>query len=247
MTLVEFIAPLKKKPHKDRVLAVLYYKHRYEKASSLTVENIRGALQQARAQQWAKVNIADVLSRSGHYVDSPGTDGSRRLWALTPSGETYVRTLLGLPEHEPEIEQDVSTLLSLIASISDKEIKDYVEESIKCLQVGARRACVVFLWTGAVRNIQNKLLMENTKSLNTAIQKHDRNARNVAKLDHFAYIKEKIQILAAQELGIFDKNERDTLEEALNLRNRCGHPGKYTPGNKKVSSFIEDVTNIVLH
>jgi hypothetical protein len=35
------------------------------------------------------------------------------------------------------------------------------------------------------------------------------------------------------------------LEEALNLRNRCGHPTKYRPGEKKVSSFIEDVAGIV--
>ena len=28
-------------------------------------------------------------------------------------------------------------------------------------------------------------------------------------------------------------------------RNRCGHPGKYKPGVKQVSSFIEDIISIV--
>ena len=47
------------------------------------------------------------------------------------------------------------------------------------------------------------------------------------------------------DLGEFDKNEKDTIEEALNLRNRCGHPGKYRPGIKKASSFIEDIISVV--
>jgi len=46
-------------------------------------------------------------------------------------------------------------------------------------------------------------------------------------------------------LFVLDKNEKDILEEALNLRNKCGHPGKYKLGPKKVSSFIEDIVNIV--
>ena len=61
----------------------------------------------------------------------------------------------------------------------------------------------------------------------------------------FAYIKESIQLLAARELGILDKSEKDTLEEALDLRNRCGHPSKYRPGVKKVSAFMEDMVSIV--
>lgn len=171
MTLVEFLSPLKKNPHRDRVLAILYFKQRYENDNSLTAESIRKSLKQTRAPQWAKSNVADVLSRSGHYVDSPGTEGNRRLWALTSSGEQYIRNLLGLPENEPEIEQDVSLLLTLTTNIKDQEVKGYVEESIKCLQVGARRACVVFLWSGIVRTIQNEMLTKNTRTLNAALQK----------------------------------------------------------------------------
>ena len=60
-----------------------------------------------------------------------------------------------------------------------------------------------------------------------------------------AYVKDKLTLLAAQELGLLDKSEKDTLQENLNLRNRCGHPSKYRPGVKKVSSFIEDVVSTV--
>jgi len=38
MKLVEFLAPLIRNKHKDRVLAVLYYRERYEQTTSLNAE-----------------------------------------------------------------------------------------------------------------------------------------------------------------------------------------------------------------
>ena len=82
-------------------------------------------------------------------------------------------------------------------------------------------------------------------TLNAAIAKHDPKARPVNKLEDFAYIRDATALLAFQDLGVLDKGQKTTLGEALDLRNRCGHPTKYTPGVKKASSFIEDVLGIV--
>jgi len=245
MRLVEFIAPLKKSPHRDRILAILYYKHRYENQNALTIDQVKQSLRQARAPKWNKVNVPDVLSKSGHYVDSPGVEGNKRLWCLTPSGIKNVQELLNLPSAEPEIEHDIGALSTLLSRITDDQIKAYVEESTKCLQVNALRASVVFLWSGTIKTIQYELLNYSVLDLNAALKKHDPKARHVKSMDHFAYIKDKITLLAALELGMLDKTQKDTLLEALNLRNRCGHPGKYKPGVKKVASFIEDVVSIV--
>lgn len=245
MTLIEFISPLKNRPHRDRVLAILYFRERYGNKESLTVEGICQGLKAARIKNSSRINVADVLTRSGHYVDSPGTEGTRRLWKLTNSGREYIRDLLGLPKAEPEIEHDVGALSSIVATIKYPDIRDYVEESITCLKVGALRAAVVFLWVGAIRVIQNQLLVHGSSKLTTALKKHDTKSHTVATLDHFAYIKDKITLLAALELGLLDKNQKDTLEEALGLRNRCGHPSRYKPGIKKVSSFVEDIVSIV--
>ena len=245
MTLVEFIAPILKKPHRDKVLAILYYSQRYKSIESLTVEDIRKELKSSRVQGHNRINVADVLNKAGHHVDSPGLEGSKRLWKITNSGSQYIRELLGLPASDPEIEHDVSSLTKLLAKIRNQEITDYIEESLKCLKIDALRASIVFLWTGAIRHIQEKLLTNSKAILNTAIKKHDPQARDVNRIDHFAYIKDKTTLLAALELGVIDKNEKGILEEALNLRNKCGHPGKYKPGPKKVSSYIEDIVNIV--
>ena len=245
MTLVEFIAPLSKNKHQDRILAILYYKERYEAKGALTAEQIRQGLRIARVKRWSKVNVADVISKSGHLLDTAGLEENKRLWHLTDSGSTYVRELLGLPKSDVEVEHDIGTLQTKVLQIQNPDVRDYLEEGLKCLQVGALRACVVFVWTAAIRIIQEKLISSGQTSVNSALKKHDPKARDIRRLDDFAYIKDLITLLAAKELGIIDKNQKDTLEEALGLRNRCGHPSKYIPGVKKVSAYIEDLASIV--
>jgi hypothetical protein len=246
VTLVEFVAPLSRGTHQDRVLAVLYYRERYEQKTALTVEEIREGLRNARSKGWAKVNVADVLNKSGFLVDTSGIQGKRRLWNLTDSGREHVRNILSLPKADVEVEHDVGTLATLVATVSDPDVRDYLEEALKCLQVGALRACVVFVWTAGIRTTQMRLMGKGATAVTAAVRAHDPKVKGVRTVDDFAYVKDATTLLVAKDLGILDKNEKDTLTEALNLRNRCGHPGKYRPGVKKVSAFVEDVTSIVL-
>jgi len=245
VTLVEFVAPLSKTTHQDRILAVLYYRERYEQKTALTVEEIRQGLMSARAKGWATVNVADVLSKSGPLVDTSGLQGKKRLWNLTDSGREHVRQLLGLPKADVEVEHDVGTLEALVAKVADPGVRDYLDEALRCLQVGALRACVVFVWSAGIRTIHTAAMAKGSPAVTAALQKHDPKARAVKSVDDFAHIKDATALLAAKDLGILDKNQKDTLTEALSLRNRCGHPGKYRPGVKKVSAFVEDITSIV--
>jgi hypothetical protein len=245
VTLVEFLAPLAKRTHQDRVLGVLYYRERYEQKTGLTVDDIRQGLRRARAKSWAKVNVADVLSKSGHLVDTSALQGTKRLWSLTDSGREHVRNLLGLPKADVEVEHDVGTLEVIVGNVADANVRDYLDEAVKCLQVGALRACTVFVWAAAIRAIQLKMMAKGSEAVTKAIQKHDPAGRPVKGVDDFAYVRDATTLLAATNLGILDKNQKDILMEALNLRNRCAHPGKYRPGFKRVSAFVEDVTSIV--
>lgn len=244
MTLVEFLAPLKDATHQERVLAVIYFSERYSQKNALTVEEIRGGLQRARVAHAARINVADVLVKSGPYVDTVGARGRQKLWALTETGRRTVRERLDLPTADVEVEHDVGTLEQVVENVSDPEVKDYLAEAVKCLKVGALRACVVFVWTGTIRTVQERLIAMGAAQVTAAVQKHDPKSRAIATVDDLAYVKDHITLLAAKDLGLLDKNEKDTLKEALDLRNRSGHPGKYRPGVKKVSSFIEDVVSI---
>lgn len=245
MTFVEFIAPLRGKSYRSQVLAAMYYLHRYDREESVRAERVRAQLVAARLPYARNMNVADILNKAGPAVDSPGSDGTRRLWRLTQTGFSEVRDLLGLPDAEPEVEHDVATLLRLVATVSDDDVRGFVEEAIKCLQVGALRAAVVFLWSGAVRTLHSQAWEHGANAVNAALRKHDPNARTIKKVDDFAHIKDSLALKAFQDLGLLDKGQKGTLEDSLNLRNRCGHPTKYKPGEKKASSFVEDVVGIV--
>lgn len=104
MTLVEFLAPLGSRTHKDRVLAVLFFAHHYKGMASLTVENIRKCLQEGQAKRWEKVKVSGILTQSGDHVDIAGMEGKKRLWKLSPTGEQYVEDLMRLVDRKIEIE-----------------------------------------------------------------------------------------------------------------------------------------------
>lgn len=245
MTIVEFLHPLKDNPIRDICLAALYFAQRYENTPALTVESLRAVLRRARIPKASTLNLADVLSKSAPFVDTGGKDGHRFLWALTTTGQQYVRTLVKLPAPEAEIENDVTALTQLLKKITDPDTADYVDEAIRCLSINALRACVVFLWAGSVKTIRDLVIACGNASVNAAVLRYDPKARPIKTADDLVYLKECTLLLVAQDVGVFDKNERGVLEDCLDLRNKCGHPGKYKAGPKKVSSFIEDTVGIL--
>jgi hypothetical protein len=245
VTLVEFLSPLKSGKHESRVLAVLYFCEQYENQEGLTADAIKKRLRAARMPGASKVNVPDVLGKSGALADTNRLEGKSRLWKLTESGRKHVRELVGLPATQPELEHDVGALAAVVNKVTDADVRDYLEEALKSLSVGALRPCVVSVWVAAARAIQNKMMAKGGANVSAAIQKHDPKARPIKSIDDFAYSKEAAQLLAALDLGLFDKSQKDTLTDALNLRNKCGHPSKYKPGAKKVSAFVEDIISIV--
>lgn len=244
MTLVEFLHPLKGSGNRDLCLAAMYFHQRYEGIEELTIEGLRALLKKARVPKAVTMNIADVLSKSAPMVEVAGKQGNRLLWRLTTTGQERIRSLLKLPEHDVEVENDVVALQSLVEKVGDEDTADYLREALKCLQVNALRATVVFTWSGAVKKIRDDIFACGASVADAAVKKHDPRAKNISKVDDLVIVKESILLLVAQELGIFDKNQRSILEECLNLRNKCGHPGKYKLGPKKVSSFLEDLVGV---
>jgi hypothetical protein len=245
MTLVEFLQPVKNNSNKDRCLAILYYRLRYERVDSMTAEEIRKALEHSRVSKGKNVNVADVLAKSGALVDSPGSRGQALLWRITDAGKEHIRGLMKLPETDPEVEHDVSELNKLLASIKDPVVHAFVQESVNCLRIGALKAAIVLLWAGAVRTIQEKTLAKGATLVNAELQKHESKARTIKKVEDFQYVREETLLLIAEGVGVLDKTTRGILHTNLQTRNGCGHPNSYNPGPAKAKSFIEDVAGIV--
>lgn len=240
MTLAEFLHPLRKGSKREQVLATLFYCRHQEGVASISVRDLRSRLIQANVPRARNANLSDALTALIPLVDRQGGG----YWKITESGETEIRKLLALPDQAPQAQEDVGTLTTLAQSVKDETVREYVEEAIKCLQVGARRAAVVFLWTGAVHQIREDVWEQGKKLIEESLQKRNPKARFRRK-DDFSFVKDSVLLELTGDFSIFDKSERKRLTEALDLRNDCGHPVKYRPGEKKVSSFIEDLLQIV--
>ncbi|ODC03189.1 hypothetical protein BFW38_06165 [Terasakiispira papahanaumokuakeensis] len=177
MTIVEFLHPIKTGGLKNICLSAMYFFQRYQNGDAITVEGLRALLKRAKIPRADKLNLAATLSQSAPLVDTVGKDGNKFLWKLTSTGETHVRDLLNLPANDIEIENDVSSLESLIDSISDNDLTDYLSEAVKCLQVNALRASVVYLWSGAVKKIRDEVFSCGVSNVNPAVQKFDPKAK----------------------------------------------------------------------
>ena len=244
MTLIEFLYPLRKALRKEQALAVLYFIKEERHEEEVPTSDIRQALVDGGIPQARKMNISQALKAAAPYARRVGPYG---VWAITKSGEDHVRDLLGLPEAPPQATHDVRDLESLAGKVGDTTVRDYIEEAIKCLRADARRAAVVFLWSGAVATIRDLVwtAVTNPATIDAALKNHNPKARDFKKKGDFDYVSDAPLLEITVDLAVFDRSEKKQLKQALDLRNDCGHPVKYRPGEKKVSSFIEDVVNIV--
>ena len=233
MTLPELLHKLTDRSTKNAVLVGLYYLLRFKQQESATSSAIRDCLIYAHYPRAAHINVSDVLAKSSPWVECLGSASRSQLWRLSPSGDKHLLALLGV-ENE-DVEHDVAKLSALVEKIADVDTQEYLTEAVRCLRADALRACVVFTWVGAVQIIRMWMMAKGATAVTTAVRRHQQNAGTMTSVDDLVKVKESTLLLAAQDLSIFDKNEKDVLENyCLDLRNKCGHPGKYKPGEKKV-------------
>ena len=241
LTVGEYLRPVKDGTHRDRVLAVMAWANAFSEDSSVSTSEIRGLLRTARVHRASAINISSVLARAEDLVARNDEVGG---WWLTVTGHKYVIGELGLRIDGKGL-PPVAPVRAIAAAIPDAVAREYVEEAILCLEAGALRASVVFLWAGAIRMLQDKAMQKGKGAVTTAVQRHDSRAPRIASIDAFARIKDKDTLLAARDLGLIDKGEWVALQAGLDLRNQCGHPTKYQPKTAKVTAFIEDVAGII--
>lgn len=65
----------------------------------------------------------------------------------------------------------------------------------------------------------------------------------VRKKNDLLYLNDKNFFLLCEDAGVFNKNARKLLDEALDTRNRCGHPTGFDVGREEVVIFIERLIN----
>ncbi len=248
VTAVEFLAKLPApKSRQDLVLAALFYEHRHAGVAAVSVGNLRSFLVGARVPGAAKINLADVLGKSGALAHASGKNAAgHMMWSLTDTGDKHIRKLLDIPDQDVQLVNQAAELDLLATTISDDNVRHYVEEAILCLRANARRAAIVFMWVAAVQEIQDRVWAASTPAaISAAAHVHSPKAKTVVKRDDMVELNEALLLQVAQDVGVLDKNEKQVLDGCLQTRNSSGHPNKLRPGVAKVTAHIEDIVGIL--
>ncbi|MFE7507455.1 hypothetical protein [Promicromonospora sp. NPDC057488] len=248
MKLVEYLNPIKNSSQRARILAVMYFLESAEAKSTFSTSELRTALTQARIPNVKSWNIAARLAGAGHTVHATGTAANRR-WELTDSGREEVAAFAPpLPQDTQALvkQSEISALRTMVAAITDTEAQNFASEAVDCLEIGAHRATIVFMWVAAVHEIQERIWKNSTgPAITAAAQKHNTRAKSCKKRDDLSEYNEALLLQVAQDLGVIDKNQHTELKRALDLRNGSGHPNKLRPGEHKAKAHIEDIVTML--
>ncbi|WP_404435494.1 hypothetical protein LG322_10075 [Microbacterium aerolatum] len=248
MKIVEYLAPLRTASQQAQVLASMYFIEKTEGKTTFTTADIRAALAEARTPNVKNWNVAARLSASGHLVHANGA-GAHRTWELTDTGRVEIEAWApSLSISAPAVAKrsEASALRARVAAITDTEARAFASEAVDCLDVGAHRAAIVFMWVAAVHEVQERLWnTSDGKSITTAAQSHNPKAKVCKKRDDLSEYNEELLLQVAHDLGIIDKNEKSELIKALGLRNSSGHPNKLRPGEHRAKAHIEDLITML--
>lgn len=141
---------------------------------------------------------------------------------------------------------DTTDLEYILSKVTDQEERDYLNEGIKCFKANALRAGVIFLWNASIYKIQKMCLTQSLGFVNTELKKIYPKAKDIKVIDDFGYIKDEYLLELACKLKLIDKTTKEELKNTcLDLRNKCGHPGKYKPKGQKIKAFVEDIIEIL--
>jgi len=248
MKLIEYLQPLQSMSQQRKILAVMYYLRVMDGKGDVSATEIRAELTSARVPGSKSWNISARLGAAGASVHATGAAGARR-WELTETGEAGV--LKFAPELVPAgssapTRSEAATLRRQVSKISDAEAQAFASEAVDCLQIGAHRAAIVFMWVAATHEIQERLwAAASPAAITAAAQVHNPKAKVCKKRDDLGEINENLLLQVAHDLGVIDKNQKTELIKALDLRNGCGHPNKLRPGEHRAKAHIEDLITML--
>lgn len=186
-----------------------------------------------RMREWNVSAMLSVLKGKVIRIDAG--------WELTLEGRKDVRALSGavLAGGEPLA---ASGLRAFVDKLSDAHAKSFLSEAIECYEHGLHRAAVVLSWVGAISLAYGFVLTHRLNDFNCEAGRRDKKWRDASTTDDLARMKEYEFLQVVESLSIIGKSVKNELEQALKLRNSCGHPNSLVIAAHRVAAHIEVLT-----
>lgn len=217
-------------PRLDKILLLLFWDDQNPKK----ITEIRDLAVSHGLRECKKWNIADVLSRS------KGKSASiKEGWILTTTGRDYLIKLGYLTEQTSILKNDIDDLRKHLTSVKNVNTKAFLEEAISCMEINQNRAAVVFSWIGAMALLHDHVIASHLPQFNAEAARRDPKWKDSKTSDDLSRMKEYDMLNVLEAISVIGKNVKQELQNALQLRNGCGHPNSLQIGIRKVAAHIE--------
>lgn len=180
-------------------------------------------------------NVSSLLSRSRGMAIR--TDGG---WELTDEGKKRVATLAGHKISGPSFVV-AAVLRRHLPSISNPQVKTFVEEAISCFEGKLYRAAIVFSWVGAIGVLYDHVVKNHLSTFNAEATRRNLKWKCATNSDGLARMDEHEFLQVIDAISITGKSVKQELEDRLRLRNGCGHPNSLAVGEAKAAAHIESL------
>ena len=181
-----------------------------------------------------KWNMSQILGASaGKAVRAPGG------WELTDAGKLHLRDL-GIAKLSPAAMQVAVDLRAHLAKIKSDQIRDFVEEAIKCHEAELFRSAIVMSWLGAMGILHEHVHVNHLPAFNAeATRVYGKNWKKAVSTDDLGRMKESDFLDRIETLSLIGKNVKTDLKACLDRRNGCGHPNSLKIGGNQSAAHIE--------
>lgn len=221
-------------PRQDSLLLILCVDTKKPKE----VVEIKRFGRQAGLTEIQKWNVSDILGRSKSLaIRLP--EG----WAITLTGEEYVRKLNVLPQKKSQkVIHFATSFRKAIHNIKNPDTVAFLDEAISTFEAGAYRSAVVLFWVGAMSLFHDQIVQHHLASFNAEATRRDSSWKPVKVKDDLSRMKESdfLDIIGSPPISLIGKNVKEELKNhCLQLRNGCGHPTSLKIGENRVASHLE--------
>ena len=214
----------------DKLLIILFWQDEMPK-SLIEIKECASINGLREAVKW---NISDTLAKSKGKATS--INGK---WLLTIPGRNHLLKQKLITEKKTHATKDATDLRSHVSTISNLNIKSFIEEAIACLEADQKRAAVVFSWIGAVAILYDFVVNNHLADFNAEALRLDAKWKSAKNADDLGKMKEHTFLNILEAISVIGKNVKQELQNCLQLRNGCGHPNSLTIGERKVAAHIE--------
>ncbi|MEM5516882.1 hypothetical protein WNY37_07960 [Henriciella sp. AS95] len=178
-------------------------------------------------------NVSALLGRSkGKAIRTP------QGWELSEEGHEHLASL-GVFKANPEIQRVSVELRRHASAIANSQVREFVEEAIKCHESKFFRSAVVMSWLGAVAVLHAEVVNNHLAEFNAEASKRKGKWKPAKSADDLGNMRESEFLDVLQAISVIGKNVKTALRHCLDRRNACGHPNSYQLADNTVAAHIE--------